>query len=333
MNLAQILAPNANSRIEADLAHQRRANIQARTRAAASNAHSARIRANAAAAKSAAERAAIQAQATRDAQVFSNLQGLGGTLTGVDLTGQDGRAALVGAMLGAGADINDPAVSAAYGTFLNPNYAPEQDMADVMLATGQVDSYGQTRPGQAQAENAGLVEALAVQKAADAGELERVNAQGGIDQLLAGINGQNNIDVAAANADAEMARLQFLAANPGARQNAGKPLTVSPTAAAKLREETEAILRAKFGNVDFPEETMAQINAAVASNFQQSRNAATAVQSALDALGVRAEQHEARIFPGNSKRLAVAEYEEGDTATGANGEKMIFRGGVWVNQP
>lgn len=167
-NLAKILAPNANNMIQADLARERRNLMGAQGAAATRNA-----------ATRAGELDLKRTQDARAAEIHGNAMALGQALQDLDLATQGGVAGLIGALVGAGADINDPSAAAGYGVMLDPNARTQDELANIFVGTGTVSGYDQTQPGQAQAEAASHAEALAVQEAANQGRLdvqESVNA-------------------------------------------------------------------------------------------------------------------------------------------------------------
>lgn len=303
-NLAQIFAPNANQMIQADLARGRRDLMNSQQRNFDATA------------------SATAADTARRDQVHGNLMGLGQSLAGLDLTDQAGRAALIGILGGAGLDLQHPDAVAGHGVFLNPQFTTPDNFANIFLGTGAVNSYDQTQPGQAQSEDAARALALT----------ERAL----INEGAARVQGLKN--------EGAVEQLEFKRDNPSvATSSSVRPVTVDPTDSRALEEALRVQLATTYPDIEIPDVVVQQLLPQVSTVYQSTRNAPAAVAEVLRSAQLAIEQHEGVMWPGPSQRLTMqppgaaatpaapeTQAQEGQTATGPNGQKIILRGGQWV---
>jgi len=356
--LAQIFAPNAGGMIEADLARGKRALMEAQSGQANAVAGDYRARAGSGMYDQQANLYGAQAgqanavaDTTRNAdgreqQTHDNLMGLAGALTGIDPATPEGRKALIGALGSAGIDLNDPGTVAGYSTLINPQFETPDNMAQVFLGTGVVDNYGQTQPGQAQAEadaqtRQGMVndQSMANSELASITELEKQRIS---DEAAGGRQTSVN--------ETELLKQQFLKENPNAGRKAAPPI-VSAGVVKALTGTIGDRLAAEFKGAEVPPELLQSLVTEAAAEFQRTRNAASAVENVLAAAGLQSNQFENRIWPGPSQRVerglpgggllpqpgAAPQAATGGTgaaaeptATDANGNKVAWRNGQWV---
>lgn len=336
--LADAFAPNAEREINADLARHRRDGMVAQ--------------------RQLDEQKLSQARDLQANQVM--LQSI---LAGdPDMADPAVRADLMSTLAGVDGGLQyGPKFATGAATFMQPQFADEADLSNILLGTGVVGSYAQTPAGT----KAGFAADLERQAAADAGAFARTEAT----NSNAVTREQMTIDAAnarhadsLANAltqeqlrqDGSMARAIYQAENPTA--TGGKtPLDVSPADSEKLWEQIDARLVAEYPDATVIDpEVRAAIMPRVAQLYQQTRNAEAAIQQALGEIGLEQYGQDDSWWPtGDTQHLRVRKaaaapaaaekpgagvapsaapgaFQEGQTATGPNGEKIVFRGGQWV---
>lgn len=340
-NLAQILAPNANNVIQADLARGRRDLMDAQGAAATRNA-----------ATAAGKLDLLRTQDGRAAEIHQNAMALGEALKGLDLATQGGVAGLIGALVGAGADINDPGAAAGYSVMLDPNARNQNELANIFLGTGVVDNFGQTQPGQAQAEAASQAEAVAVQELTNQGDLDVQHAAN-----------QGDLDVAHANSVTDLAQTEMgnqgalalqesvNAANMGlldrkieaginvAPGSKPKVYTMAPLDAQRAQEGVAAAIQQATG-VKPDGGTVQTIMAAASEIYSGTGNWPAALQQAMSAYdfqtsglgwadGAPAVSAVPRAPAAPAGGIAS---QATRSATGPGGKKIYLVGNQWVDE-
>jgi hypothetical protein len=153
--LSRALNPDPSAMIEADLNRRRGGLIDAQALSEAAQGRSF----DATAGLRNTEASQIQGR-------MSGLEAFAAALTGLDMSTQEGRAALAAAAAQAGLDPQNMTGSA---TFVNPNFASPNDFSNILLGTGVVNGFGDTPTGagNALANAAGMNDADNIQSGAN----------------------------------------------------------------------------------------------------------------------------------------------------------------------